>query len=383
MENKILLAYNKQLDGLRCFAVLGVLILHFVRFDNIYISRIPFGQGVNLFFVISGFLITRILLLNKESMKAGKTSAGRILKSFYIRRTLRIFPIYYLTIFFLFAVNFQNTRDVFPWLVSYTVNIYQSLDLPYIGSFNHLWSLAVEEQFYLLWPLLMLIIPSKHIGKFIVFVIASSLAFKLYWFSNYGYTGVINSFTLSCADSLGFGALIAWWSVYKPDFSNRIGHMWYFIPLSVLLFTYVVIFQLINANTAYVLNNFLYSLFAFFIVLRASQEKFSRPIAFILENPVVRHIGKISYGIYLYHFFMPAVYYYFNKFFLNRFPNEYKIQTPFYFIGALVLAQLSWMLIEKPILNIKDRLKENENKKMQTEFAKADKDLIQQLNNKK
>ncbi|HBG71510.1 MAG: hypothetical protein A2W93_05850 [Bacteroidetes bacterium GWF2_43_63] len=365
VENKGLLAYNKQLDGLRCFAVLGVLILHFVRFDNIYISRIPFGQGVNLFFVISGFLITRILLLNKESMKAGKTSAGKILKSFYIRRTLRIFPIYYLTIFFLFAVNFQNTRDVFPWLVSYTVNIYHSLDLPYIGSFNHLWSLAVEEQFYLLWPFLMLIIPSKHIGKFIVFVIASSLAFKIYWFSNYGYTGVINSFTLSCADSLGFGALIAWWSVYKPDFSKRIGRMWYFIPLATIPFIYVVIYPRGNEDAAFVLNNFLYSLFAFFIVLRASQEKFSKPIAFILENPVVRHIGKISYGIYLYHFFMPDVYYYFNKYFPNRFPNEYEIQMPFYFIGALIIAQLSWMLIEKPILKFKDRLSETEKKKLQ------------------
>jgi len=377
LENKGSLTYNKQLDGLRCFAVLGVLILHFIHFDNIYIGRIPFGQGVNLFFVISGFLITRILLLNKEKIKAGNTTTVKVLKSFYIRRTLRIFPIYYLTIFFLFAVNFQNTRDVFPWLVSYTVNIYHSLDLPYIGSFNHLWSLAVEEQFYLFWPFLMLIIPSKHIGKFIISVIISSVVFKVYWFSQYAYTGAINSFTLSCADSLGFGALIAWWSIYKPEFSNRVGSMWYFIPLSTLSFIYVVIYPRGNEDAAFVLNNFLYSLFAFFVVLRASQEKFSKPIAFILENPLVRHIGKISYGIYLYHFFMPAVYYYFNKFFPDRFPNEYEFQVPFYFIGALIFAQLSWMLIEKPILNFKNRLSENENRKLQTEFVQTDKKQFQ------
>lgn len=356
MENQNKLSYNKQLDGLRCFAVLGVLILHFVKFDNIYIGRIPFGQGVNLFFVISGFLITRILLLNKESIRNGKTTAGKVLKSFYLRRTLRIFPIYYLTIFFLFAVNFQNTRDVFPWLVSYTVNIYQSLDLPYIGSFNHLWSLAVEEQFYLLWPFIILLLPAKHIGKFIVFVILLSLGFKIWWFSGHGYTGAVNSFTLSCADSLGFGALIAWWSVYRPEWSAKMGKMWYFIPLSAIIFSYVIIFPRNNEEAAFVLNNFLYSLFAFFIVLRASQEKFSKVPAFILENTVVRHIGKISYGIYLYHFFMPDVYFYFNKYFPNRFPNDYSTQMPFYIIGALIVAQLSWMIIEKPFLKLKDRL---------------------------
>ena len=63
------LNYNRQIDGLRCFAVLGVLIFHFIHFENVYIGRLPLGQGVNLFFVISGYLITKILLINKEKIK--------------------------------------------------------------------------------------------------------------------------------------------------------------------------------------------------------------------------------------------------------------------------------------------------------------------------
>ena len=70
------LNYNRQIDGLRCFAVLGVLIFHFIHFENVYIGRLPLGQGVNLFFVISGYLITKILLINKEKIKLKETSFG-------------------------------------------------------------------------------------------------------------------------------------------------------------------------------------------------------------------------------------------------------------------------------------------------------------------
>ena len=91
-------SFSSQIQGLRCFAVIAVLIFHFSHFENIYLKRLPLGQGVNLFFVISGFLITRILLVNKEKIEAGKTTLKQVLKAFYIRRSIRIFPIYYITI---------------------------------------------------------------------------------------------------------------------------------------------------------------------------------------------------------------------------------------------------------------------------------------------
>jgi len=146
--------FLKQMDGLRCLAVMGVLILHFVVIKNEYVKRVPCGYGVNLFFVISGYFITRILIQNKNAVLQGAVSNKKAILNFYFRRMLRIFPIYYITIFYLYIINFQNTREVFGWLVSYSVNLYMCFDKPYIGSFNHLWSLGVEEQFYLLWPLL-------------------------------------------------------------------------------------------------------------------------------------------------------------------------------------------------------------------------------------
>src|SRR5205823_2953152 len=104
------------------------------------------------------------------------------IKRFYARRTLRIFPIYYLTLLFLYLINFQNIKDVFNWVVSYTTNIYLSLDKPYIGSFNHLWSLAVEEQFYLLWPFLIFFIPKRSLPVLFYSAIVISILFKVFTF---------------------------------------------------------------------------------------------------------------------------------------------------------------------------------------------------------
>ena len=347
--------YNIQIDGLRCFAVIAVLVFHFIHFDNIYLKRLPLGQGVNLFFVISGFLITRILLVNKENIEAGETTLKQVLKAFYIRRSIRIFPIYYITILYLLIINFQNTRDVWGWLVSYTTNFYISFDNPYIGSFNHLWSLAVEEQFYLLWPILIFIVPVKYVGKLIISIIAASLVFKIICFSYFGWSTGLNALPISCADSLGFGALIAYWSLYRKNIIDRINKVKYVVLLSFIPFTYFVIFPRDYVSVVAIGNNFLFSIFGFFIVIKASQQNFSSVTKFLLENRVTLHIGKISYGIYLYHFFMPDFYNQMSDFFPKIFYASSVIKLPFLFLASLIFAQLSWMIIEKPILKLKGK----------------------------
>jgi peptidoglycan/LPS O-acetylase OafA/YrhL len=358
MIKSSILQYNRQIDGLRCVAVLGVLVHHFIRFDNVYLNRFPFGQGVNLFFVISGYLITKILLLNKYRVDKGERSIVKVLKSFYFRRTLRIFPIYYLTIFYLLAIDFQNTKDVFVWLVSYTTNFYISIDShPYIGSFNHLWSLAVEEQFYLLWPMMILLIPQKYIEKSIVAIIFLSLGFKIYYFAHFGYSTAINALTISCADSLGFGALIAYWSLNRPKLISKINRFRFSVPVSFLPFVFFIIYPAPYVNVILTGNNFLFSFFAFFVVLRASEMKFSSLTKFLLENRLAVHIGIISYGIYLYHFFMPDFYNILIEWFPQTFQLESSFRTIFLFISAIAFAELSWIVVERPLMKFKDRYK--------------------------
>ncbi len=362
MENNSILSYNRQIDGLRFYAVIGVLLCHFIHFENTYLNRLPFGQGVNLFFVISGYLITKILLINKEKILSGDTKTKSVLKSFYFRRSIRIFPIYYLTIFYLLLINFQNTKDVWVWLITYTTNIYVSIDShPYIGSFNHLWSLAVEEQFYLIWPFLILFSPKKYIEKIIIGIILLSVIFKVWYFKYLGYSTAINALTISCADSLGLGALLAYWSLYKESILNRINKYKFIIPLSFLPFLYFIIYPRTFDFVVLTGNNFLFSLFAFFIVMKASQMKFTSLSKVMLENSLVVHLGKISYGIYLYHFFMPDFYNLVKEMIPNFIPEGENFRTIFLFITAIGFAECSWYLVEKPIMKLKDKFQYSRN----------------------
>ena len=141
---------SRRLDGLRGVAILLVLWEHFGAYPRGIVS--PGYYGVDLFFVISGCLITSILARNAD------VPFGRSLRDFLIRRSLRIFPPYYLLLSVLFALNVSPARESWLPLVSYTWN-YRVVDLAAEGRGNplfYLWSLSVEEQFYLVWPLLVL-----------------------------------------------------------------------------------------------------------------------------------------------------------------------------------------------------------------------------------
>ena len=117
------------------------------------------SNGVNLFFVISGFLITEIFLKCKKEVENGQ-SIRLTLRQFYARRFLRIFPLYYLVISLSFLFNFSDVWHELWWYLTYTVNYYGLVTGKWIG-LPHFWTLALEEQFYLLWPLVILLVPRR------------------------------------------------------------------------------------------------------------------------------------------------------------------------------------------------------------------------------
>lgn len=357
LKSDLSLEYNRQIDGLRFFAVFGVLIFHFKALDFPCFNWIPFGYGVDLFFVISGYLITKILLVNKEKIILKDTSIKKVLIAFYFRRSLRIFPIYYLTIFYLLVINFQNTREVWLWLVTYTTNFYISLDHPYIGSFNHLWSLAVEEQFYLIWPFIILIIPKKNIGITIISLIIFSLLFKIFFFKLFGFKTALNALPISCFDSLGFGALVAYLSIYKNNILSKINSIKFLIPISFTTFLYFTVINKDFISVITVNSNFLFSVFAFFVISKASQDKFGIIIKYILENKYIVHFGKISYGIYLYHFFMPDFYNQMHDFFPHFFFDNSLLKPTIQILAAIIFSELSWFIIEKRLYVFKSKFK--------------------------
>ena len=198
--------YYPQLDGLRAIAVMSVFIGHLVplRFLQKIVS---WGDtGVILFFCLSGFLITRILLRVQID---GTGNRWMSLRSFYVRRVLRIFPIYYLVIVLGVLVGYPPVRDQFLRLVTYSLNVPGLPPTDHLGAFSHFWSLSVEEQFYLFWPMLVLFLPRRNLPHFIVGLIGLSLGYRLAFALAGASYKLIFASLWGCLDSLGLGALLA------------------------------------------------------------------------------------------------------------------------------------------------------------------------------
>src|SRR5450759_2378891 len=162
------------LDGIRALAVFVVILYH-----SGVVTNVPGDLGVTAFFVLSGFLIT--WLLDKEYDRTGTVS----LKEFYIRRTLRIFPAYY--VFIVLSLGADAVLG-HPWskgliasAFSYTVNYYNAFLGHPSTSVAHAWSLAVEEQFYLLWPITFLALRRKASSALRQQALVSAILFVLIW----------------------------------------------------------------------------------------------------------------------------------------------------------------------------------------------------------
>ena len=199
------------LDGLRGLAVLLVVVFHIYQVEPSPaqpISRLLYGAtrlgqtGVDLFFVLSGFLITGILYDTKRS--------SRFFLNFYGRRTLRIFPLYYgvLVVAFIllpFLFHYRGAGSGTVWLWTYTTNLPVSFGREW-GPFGHFWSLAIEEQFYLVWPLVVYAFRRETLLRICVGCVAGAVVSRLV-VESLGFSSF--TFTLCRMDSLTLGAFLA------------------------------------------------------------------------------------------------------------------------------------------------------------------------------
>ncbi|GAB3558443.1 acyltransferase family protein [Spirosoma fluminis] len=370
------LNHLKQLDGIRFIAV-GL-----VLFDHWMAGRVelPLGAlGVTIFFVLSGFLITRILLSSKDKLSSQPNGGlGTYLKTFYMRRTIRIFPIYYLTLFVLYAINEPPVRRTFAWLALYATNIYMAYYTSWMGTVDHLWSLAVEEQVYLFFPLVLFFVPRRWVPLTAALLIIGAVALRyvLYrarmpWFIGY--------VTMpACLDSFGLGAIMAFWWLYQRNRFERVftPTLWLWLSIIALAFVAWMNKQLpaipdVTGLPGHhnimsdVWERLAASLIGFFLIGRAVLG-FTGPIKWLLENPVSQYMGRISYGLYLFHNFVFNVYHTQPTHFTVRawrritdvlpfLHSSYVFQFAFYLALTVAIATVSWFLIEKPINSLKDR----------------------------
>ncbi|MFK7810502.1 MAG: acyltransferase family protein [Saprospiraceae bacterium] len=338
------LSYFPQIDTLRFLAIIMVILSHWLPNDY-WIRFFQLGRlGVELFFVISGFLITRILL--QLNAKEGRLSDK--LKTFYVRRILRIFPIYYFVVILTYVFNSGHIETAIWWNLFYGSNFYILKVNQFPGLMSHFWTLSVEEHFYILWPLLVLLPSSKKVIYSIGLAVFIGFFSRYFFYYNSYPPLYTNIFTLSCFDAFAIGGFLAYLREVKLD-------LYYKITKSKALLCSVCIgfvYSLYSLNFHGTNDNF-WNLVAFrffsawcflFLINYAIHSKLK-----ILNLKQFVFLGKLSYSMYLFHNFVPG-------FLLGlKYPENIYFRLVIYFIVLLLVSYLSWKLIEMPFNKFKKR----------------------------
>jgi peptidoglycan/LPS O-acetylase OafA/YrhL len=351
--------YMPQLDGLRFFAILGVLVSHAWQphpLPWIFGGVDWGGLGVRLFFVLSGFLITGILLDCRERAEAGPTRRMFFVRQFYVRRFLRIFPLYYGVLLVLLIGDFERTRESAGWLFTYTSNIFFA-GHGWHGHLAHFWSLAVEEQFYLVWPWLLLFLPRRYLVPLLTLVISLGPLYRLYALHRYGLADSARSaFTLGVLDSLGVGALVA---IAARSVAETTLRRWLScIALAFGIAAYVALLALrhydASAGALFVLGDTASAIVFAWLVFGAARGFRGAFAPLLCFKPVV-YVGKISYGVYIFHDLVLGA----AVILAAHFGVGYRPQGILNFLAisavTLAIAALSWHFFERPINGLKRR----------------------------
>ena len=362
--------FFEGVNGLRFFAALAVVITHielmkgFFGIENNWQSTIIFnlgGLGVYFFFVLSGFLITYLLLVEKQ-----RTQTISV-KQFYWRRLLRIWPLYYaitligffvLPKFQLFNIeslqhNFElhfNTNLFLYLLILPNVAFSMFSAVPNIGQ---TWSIGVEEQFYIAWP--WIIKKSNHIFKTLMSIIVGLILFKIlilglgYFFKNdYWYSVLKKLVAMSKFECMAIGGIGAHYVfIQHPVLS--------YLKKSIVSIMSLVLIILLLFITPPILQDGLHIIIALLfliILLQVVQSKIGW-----LNHVILDYLGRISYGLYMYHLMLiPFIIFVLTKF-INP-SNAFMFNGLLYVItivSSILVASLSYYTFELKFIKLKEK----------------------------
>lgn len=344
-----------SLNGLRAYSALGVLAFH------TDLGYFWYGWvGVQFFFVLSGFLITGILLDSRE--------ASNYFSTFYARRSLRIFPVYYLLLFIVILVSIHDKANIddLGYFIFYLQNFHLSYHywvVAFPGYMNHTWSLAIEEQFYIFFPFIVRYVKGRYLAGVCAFMVLIATLSRYTWSRFLPDNPIIWASTLSNLDLLSTGALIAI-AIRKYD-PIRIRNFLFVLSVVFLVAYTLFIRVFLHSNpvkTPFALTGaqgqaffvLLLPVIAFTIVSLVSTRNLFIRVFF--ENKLIVYIGKISYGIYLFH--LPC-FAFIDAYFNHAVHPLIRLGGWGIFglkiITAIFCAMISWHLFESKILKFKER----------------------------
>jgi len=334
-----------SLDGFRAISIGLVLFGHLLGTQGFFLSldvnkHLALGElGVRVFFVISGFLITNLLLTEKAT--TGRIHVGR----FYLRRTFRIFPPYYVLILALVAAELARWIVLAPGDLFHTVTYTSNYHAARSWNVGHTWSLSVEEQFYLLWPALLVLLGGRRaIWVAALFVLAAPLIRLGLWeFTVSARDGVGHRFE-TIADSIAIGCVLSGarsWLHRQPLYHRVLVSPWLLLaPVIVVLSGALGDHPRIDFFVGFTLRNVLVALCIDRWVTYPSG-----PVGRVLNSRPFVFVGLISYSIYLW-----------QQLFLNRYATSLPTSFPLNIALAIAAALASYYLVERPSLRLRQRI---------------------------
>ena len=359
-----------NLDGLRFIAFFAVFLYHSGHTEFIEILQdstyriiknniFSYGHlGVNFFFVLSGFLIT-YLLAHEYSLKKKID-----LKSFYLRRTLRIWPLY-IACLFLGFIAFPLLKSVLGQQPNETASVF--LLCTFLGNFNNilhglpdasilsvLWSVGIEEQFYLFWPILFVLFSGKRKIFMFFSVIIGSIIFRFFNYSNYQ---VIYFHTLSVISDMALGGLLGWLSFENRRFLKLIKDL----PKTLIIFVYltgtvlIILSKSFESQFAITFERLLLGIFFGFVILE--QNFADNSFYKIGKSKFLTYWGKYTYGLYCLHFV--GILITTNLFKLLKINNSLfhvlVVETAVSLLISMVISYVSFGYFEKYFLKLKNK----------------------------
>lgn len=369
---------NKGLTSFRALAFFSIFLFHtYFHSRNFEAGYL----GVSAFFVLSGFLLTPILVDMKSSL-----NTRDFFIHFYGRRALRIFPLYYVYLVLAAAISLwaisqashwelsqYRYEDVIrlnifleqlPWLLTYTYDFFSVSSyfrFTILGS--HFWTLAVEEQFYLVWPLAIFFVPARYLKGFLLLTIAAGPLFRFLLAiildtgvipALNGADAAINVLPFSHVDAFAMGGFFALYGKNRPVYlvwASVFGVLALGIIAGWVSTGQVYLYQLgyppymkgaYRHIWGYSLVNFMFA----YILVHVKSRTF---MPALLENPILVYLGTISYGLYVFHF--PVLW--LTPRMMGGFSEGAQIAAAF--LITVMISAASYELMEKRFTNLKDR----------------------------